>query len=160
MASVRTLRADEGALVEQGFVLAADWEPGRERGADHWRDDPSFAPYTSGWGRPGDGGLVAEEDGRVVGILWWRLFSADDPGYGFVDAHTPELGLAVLPAHRGRGLGRRLLRAALDAHPRLSLNVEHGNGAIALYRAEGFVPVGPSPDGTVMLAERRAGRPG
>lgn len=148
---LRPLRADEGALVEEAFVLTADWDPSRARGAAFWRADPAFVAYTAGWGRAGDGGIVAEEDGRVVGILWWRVFPAEAPGYGYVDAETPELGIAVLPGERGRGVGRELLRAAIAQHPRLSLNVEEGNGAVALYRAEGFEPVGPSPDGTRML---------
>lgn len=148
---LRPLAADESALVEHAFVLTASWRPGDERAEEFCRADPAFATYTAGWGREGDGGLVAVEDDEVVGILWWRLFPAERPGYGFVDAETPELGIAVLPGWRGRGIGRVLLRGAAAVHPRLSLNVEDGNPAEALYRSEGFVPVGRSGDGTVML---------
>ncbi len=102
-------------------------------------------------GSAGDGGVVAEEEGRVVGVVWWRLFTAEVPGYGFVDARTPELGIAVWPGERGRGIGRVLLRAACAEHPRLSLSVEDGNPARALYESEGFVAVGRSGDSTVML---------
>lgn len=148
---LRPLGADESELVERAFVLTAAWRPDDERSDAHWRADPAFPTYTAGWGRAGDGGLVAVEEDEVVGILWWRLFSAEEPGYGFVDAGTPELGIAVVPGRRGRGVGRALLRGAIAAQPRLSLNVEDGNPAEALYRAEGFVPVGRSGDGTVML---------
>jgi GNAT superfamily N-acetyltransferase len=148
---VRTLGPGDAHLVESAFVLTADWNPAAIRGEAFWRADPTFAQYTSGWGRPGDGGFIAEEDGRVVGAVWWRLFRSDDAGYGFVDEQTPELGIAVWPGERGRGIGRSLLRAATAEHPRLSLSVEDGNPARALYESEGFVAVGRSGDGTIML---------
>lgn len=148
---MRALDASDAHLVEAAFVLAADWNPAQLRGEAFWRDDPTFPHYTGGWGRPGDGGFVAEHEGRVVGVVWWRLFPAEQPGYGFVDERTPELGIATWPEERGRGVGRLLLRAATAEHPRLSLSVEDGNGARALYEAEGFVAVGRSGDGTIML---------
>jgi GNAT superfamily N-acetyltransferase len=148
---MRALGPGDARLVEAAFVLTADWNPASVRGEAFWRADPTFAQYTSGWGRAGDGGFVAEEDDRVVGAVWWRLFTADVPGYGFVDERTPEIGIAVWPAERGRGIGRALLRAATAEHPRLSLSVEDGNGARALYESEGFLPVGRSGDGTIML---------
>jgi GNAT superfamily N-acetyltransferase len=152
---VRALYAGDADIVEAAFVLTADWNPEAARGEAFWRADPTFAQYTSGWGRPGDGGFVAEEDGRVVGAVWWRLFTAEGPGYGFVDERTPELGIAVWPGERGRGIGRTLLRAATAEHPRLSLSVEDGNRARALYESEGFVPVGRSGDGTIMLRTQK-----
>ncbi|MGB3911437.1 MAG: GNAT family N-acetyltransferase [Pseudolysinimonas sp.] len=148
---MRALGLGDVHLVETGFLLTADWNPTSPRGEAFWRADPTFAQYTGGWGRDGDGGFVAEEDGRVVGAVWWRLFRADDAGYGFVDERTPELGIAVWPGERGRGIGRLLLRAAVTEHPRISLSVEDGNPARALYEAEGFVAVGRSGDGTIML---------
>lgn len=148
---MRALDSRDAPLVEAAFVLTADWNPAKVRGEAFWRADPTFEHYTGGWGRPGDGGFVAEEDGRVVGVIWWRIFPADAPGYGFVDERTPEVGIAVWPGERGRGIGRMLLRAATTKLARVSLNVEDGNGARALYEAEGFVAVGRSGDGTVML---------
>jgi ribosomal protein S18 acetylase RimI-like enzyme len=88
--------------------------------------------------------LVADRDGRVVGfvtILTRHRSSEpdDDPGeHGLVSE------LVVSAAHRGRGIGRSLLRAA-EARAReagaksLHLAVKAGNtGARALYSAEGF----------------------
>jgi GNAT superfamily N-acetyltransferase len=148
---MRSLGHCDVEIVETAFVLTADWNPEATKGEAFWRADPTFAQYTGGWGRAGDGGFVAEEDGRVVGAVWWRLFTAETPGYGFVDEQTPELGIAVWPGERGRGIGRLLLRAATAGHPRVSLSVEDGNPARALYESEGFVAVGRSGDGTVML---------
>jgi ribosomal protein S18 acetylase RimI-like enzyme len=58
--------------------------------------------------------------------------------------HVGRLGMGLLPAYRGRGLGGALLQAALraSAHAgvtRVELEVDASNErAVALYRAAGF----------------------
>lgn len=151
VAQFRSLTSDDAALVEEAFVLTADWNSAAARGEAFWRAHHTFAEYVGAWGRASDAGIVATEGDRVLGVVWWRLFTSEVPGYGYVDDITPELGIAVWPAERGRGIGRMLLRAAIGANSRLSLSVEDGNPARALYESEGFVAVGRSPDGTVML---------
>ena len=144
-------RADRPSI-ERAFVLTADWNPANVRGEAFWRSDPTFAPYVGDWMRPGDAGYIAEIDDRVVGVLWMRLFTAEHPGYGFVDERTPELGIAVWTEHRGHGIGRALLRAAIaGTSGPLSLSVEDGNPAIELYRSEGFEAVGRFGNATTML---------
>jgi ribosomal protein S18 acetylase RimI-like enzyme len=64
-------------------------------------------------------------------------------GMGYVDDDTPQLGIALLAGYRGRGFGRRLMLAALDAareygYRRVSLTVHPQNPAIALYESCGF----------------------
>jgi ribosomal protein S18 acetylase RimI-like enzyme len=88
--------------------------------------------------------LVAEVDRAVVGFvtIWTRYRSSepdDDPAeHGFIS------DLVVSATHRGRGIGRLLLRAA-EARAReagartIQLSVKAGNAAArALYAAEGF----------------------
>jgi ribosomal-protein-alanine N-acetyltransferase len=55
--------------------------------------------------------------------------------------------IAVSPAHRRRGIGRRLLddfleRARNDGVARVHLEVRDGNPAVDMYRRAGFSPVG------------------
>lgn len=107
---------------------------------------PELAKYVAGWGRPGDRGFVAELDGEPAGAAWRRLFPEDAPGYGFVDAQTPEVStLAVVREARGRGVGRALLDALVEAtradgYAQLSLSVARVNeAALRLYEAAGFV---------------------
>ncbi len=56
-------------------------------------------------------------NGVAVGAAWLRLFPASDPVYGFVDALTPKLSVAILPQYRGRGIGSRLLGGLLQEAP-------------------------------------------
>ncbi len=69
--------------------------------------------------------------------------SPEDPGYGFVDDSTPEVGIAVVSELRGRGVGGALLRALMAAarsrgFGALSLSLERGNPAVHLYERHGF----------------------
>ena len=112
----------------------------------YWRErvpGSRTSRYVRGWGRPGDTALVALEGGFAVGAAWYRLFSADEPGYGFVDEQTPELAIAVVPSKRGHGIGEQLLSALIErargaGHEALSLSVEPGNPARKLYERHGF----------------------
>jgi GNAT superfamily N-acetyltransferase len=92
--------------------------------------------------------------------VWWRYFSAEEPGYGFVSEDVPEVGIGVVAGRRGEGIGRALLNALLAVAPgALSLSVDDGNPAVELYRKSGFVPVGRVGNSTTMLrdARRRGG---
>ena len=84
--------------------------------------------------------LVAEDaDGAIVGEL------DCEAGTHRRRLHRARLGLQVAHAHRGRGVGRAMLHAAIawaTAHPtieKLTLGVFAGNTtAIALYESVGF----------------------
>ena len=124
--------------------------------AYHWRlnQDPDLpvARYVNNWGRPGDTGLVAWENGPI-GAAWYRLFKASSPGFGFVDEQTPELTIAVVPSRRGGGLGGELMQALLDrarleGYGAVSLSAE--KGMTKLYERHGFRPV-EQKDGTVTM---------
>ena len=146
--------ADEtdAAFLEDMFVVAADWHPERVRGAESWRSDPSMTKYIGDWKRDDDVGFIVETRGEPVGAVWLRYFTADAPGYGFVDEQTPELSIGVLGGFRGEGVGTLLLQAAVDAAPAaLSLSVEDGNDARRLYERFDFVPVGRVGNSTTML---------
>jgi ribosomal protein S18 acetylase RimI-like enzyme len=105
-------------------------------------EQPTYR-YVAAWGRKGDAGVIAIDEGFPVGAAWYRLFREGEPGYGFVDEQTPELAIAVVPSRRGRGLGTELLEALMDrarkeGFPALSLSVESDNPAIHLYESFGF----------------------
>jgi ribosomal protein S18 acetylase RimI-like enzyme len=105
---------------------------------------PELARYVEGWGRPTDLGVVAFDaaSGERAGAAWLRLLTGDSKGYGYVDDDTPELAIAVLPAHRGQRLGEQLLTRLLDAargtFRAISLSVRADNPARRLYERTGF----------------------
>lgn len=86
--------------------------------------------------------FVALADNKVVG--WCDISRHTFPSH----AHAGSLGMGLIPAYRGQGLGRRLieatLRAARDAGiERVELSVHADNDrAIALYEKVGFVREG------------------
>ncbi|MDX6504749.1 MAG: hypothetical protein QOE29_1874 [Gaiellaceae bacterium] len=127
-------------------MLLASMVPAPEGDPEEILARPENHKYVDGWGRPGDRGFVASIDSADAGATWYRLFPASAPGYGFVDESTPEIStLAVVPAQRRRGVGAKLLAAAIDAARAdgffaLSLSVNRENGAaVALYTRAGFV---------------------
>jgi RimJ/RimL family protein N-acetyltransferase len=86
--------------------------------------------------------FVALADGKVVG--WCDISRHGFPSH----AHAGKLGMGIVPAYRGQGLGRRLIEATLQAArdagmERIELSVHADNGrAIALYEKVGFVREG------------------
>jgi ribosomal protein S18 acetylase RimI-like enzyme len=125
--------------------------------------NPVLARYVDGWRRPGDAGVMAEREGEAIGAAWYRLFTADTPGYGFVDERTPELGLAVVPLYRRLGVGTSLLdalieRAREDGYPALSLSVAPSNRSRLMYERAGFVKVGELGESWTMRLDLAAGR--
>ena len=110
--------------------------------------DPRVRIYAEAWGRPGDLGVVGELEGEPapIGACWMRVMP---PGIGlaYVDADTPQLGIALLAPYRHQGHGRRLMQAALAAareagRAQVALTVHPQNPAIALYESCGFEKVG------------------
>ena len=129
--------------------------------AYYWRErvpGSLVSRYVRGWGRPGDTAVIALENGFPVGAAWYRVFTLEEPGYGFVDDRTPELAIAVVPSARGKGVGSALLDALLarareDGYPSISLSVDRNNaGAIELYQRRGFAQVGEDADSLTMRA--------
>lgn len=172
--ALRPARRDDAPAIAALFLIASDglaryiWSridmPGKtleEIGAARYaREGVAFSYQNC---------LVAEHNGRVVGML--HSFAMDRPEVPETETDPvlrpyAELedygslyisGLAVLPAYRGRGLGRSLLLAAHDrakamGRPRVSLICFEANAnAMGLYRAEGYReldrrPIVPHPD--------------
>ncbi|WP_235960797.1 GNAT family N-acetyltransferase [Paenibacillus silvestris] len=113
-------------------------------------NDPNLKKYHEDWGRQGDRALLALVDDVPVGAGWYRLFDESNRGYGFVDHETPELGIAVMPAYRGQGVGVKLMQALIqqaqkDGFSSLSLSVDLSNqAAVRMYEKLGFVYCGMS----------------
>jgi ribosomal protein S18 acetylase RimI-like enzyme len=90
-------------------------------------------------------------DEYPIGAAWLRLFSSDERGFGYVDEGIPELAIAVVPEHRDRGIGTKLLMQVIEVargiYPAISLSVRANNPVVNLYQRVGFVNV----DGSEIL---------
>ena len=80
--------------------------------------------------------IVAEEEGRIVGFI--RLWHSPHVDEWFID------GMVVSPAHRRRGIGRRLLQEALRLAVRMGASpviaqIRNDNiASVRLHEATGF----------------------
>ncbi|MEU5577822.1 GNAT family N-acetyltransferase [Streptomyces huasconensis] len=103
------------------------------------RPEPPYEPFFNDRFGPHDH-LVAELAGRLVGYV-----KLGYPTPLLTNAHVRQIqGLAVAEDVRGKGIGRRLIRAAVDearrqGAVRITLRVlGHNAPARKLYEAEGF----------------------
>jgi GNAT superfamily N-acetyltransferase len=151
-------KTDEHFL--RGMLLLAAFPPDAVRPAlEEVLRDERLARYIVDWGRPGDGGVVAEEEGQPIGAAWYRRFSRNETGYGFISEDIRELSIAIVPEMRGRGIGRTLLlrlieQAQAEGLPALSLSVSVRNPvAMRLYESLGFRTVAGDTDHPTMLVQ-------
>ena len=110
--------------------------------------NPLISKYMKHWGKQGDFGLIVEnkETGDKIGAAWYRLFSTNDRGFGFIDDKTPEISIAIDYNHRNQGIGSHLLLSLINhakntGFKSLSLSVIPENAAIHLYERIGFKTV-------------------
>ena len=153
---IRAAGPDDEALLREMQYLALFVPPGADPLPREVVDDPTIARYYVGFGsRPGDLGRIAESpDGTPIGAAWVRYSNAADPGYGYVDDETPELGIAVAEECRGSGIGAALLEALLAELPRCSLSVDRRNPAMRLYGRHGCTELRREGDSVLMLRVR------
>lgn len=157
---LRTATHDDRGFLERMLRVAVHWRPGAVAPpVEEVLAEPPLGRYVDGWPRDGELGVIAETaDGDPIGAAWWRSFSADDPGYGFVGDDVPEVSIGVVADERGRGVGRALMAALIDAATqrgisRLSLSVEVENPAMRLYEGLGFIAVSQAGGSATMVRE-------
>ena len=142
----RATEADEPFLFEMLFQ-SLFIEKGQEPYSREVLKTPNIARYVENWGRVGDLGFIAEtaETGEKIGAVWCRISSPEDKGFGYLDDETPEMGIALLPEFRGKGIGTALMKQLLEAasknYPAICLSVSPNNPAIRLYKRFGFESV-------------------
>jgi GNAT superfamily N-acetyltransferase len=119
-------RADELALVRWSAAEKDAFVRQQFYAQDaHYRDNYTNASFD-----------VIELDGQPAGRIYVARW----------DEEIRIMDLALLPEHRGKGIGTQLLRDLLDegarTGKRVSIHVEKNNPALRLYARLGFAPVG------------------
>jgi GNAT superfamily N-acetyltransferase len=159
MTEIREASPEDASFLREMLFLSIHVPPGEAPPPRAILEEPDILRYQVGFGRrPGDWAGVAEIGDEAVGAAWFRCFSANAPGYGFVRDDIPELGIALIPDARGRGIGTLLLTTAVNearrrGHPGLSLSVDPRNPAQRLYRRMGFRELPRTGGGIVMIRE-------
>ena len=122
---------------------------------------PEISKYVENWGKPGDFGLIAVNDGNEkIGAVWMRYLTGPMKGYGYINDTIPEIGIAVDKEHRGKGVGTALLRELLERTgpevQSVSLSVQASNPAKKLYERLGFRVCSTSGNSVIMRFDRPA----
>jgi ribosomal-protein-alanine N-acetyltransferase len=154
--TIRPLTSEDEPFLWDMLYLAIFVPEGLPRPSRDILKVPDIVKYVQSWGKSGDYGLVAVDapTQTPIGAVWLRYFSGSNPSYGYVADDIPELSMALLPEYRGQGIGTRLLGDLIASAPKtraISLSVDPGNPALALYERFGFRTVGASGTSVTML---------
>jgi len=103
-------------------------------------NEPGIFIYIKDFGtHPGDLGVVAEQNGQIVGAAWTRII----PAHGHINNETPELAISILPEFRSYGIGTKLMKKLFEllqknGYKQTSLSVQKDNSAVRFYRRLGY----------------------
>jgi GNAT superfamily N-acetyltransferase len=145
--TIRDLRPEDGRRILR-FVLMAAFRPG-DKPPPGAPELPHVRRWWKQWGE--ELGVGWEEDGELIGAAWARHVEpviARDEATG---EPLAEVIVSVVPAARGRGIGRGLVegllvRARAAGCAGLSLTVSERNRiALSLYERVGFTHGGHAP---------------
>jgi ribosomal protein S18 acetylase RimI-like enzyme len=115
-------------------------------------EEPNLKKYYENWGRTGDIGVLAMVYGGPyqsyiqdfpVGAAWSRLFTKENPSYGFIDENTPEITIAAKKEYQSKGIGQKLMNKLIEANQKagfqqLSLSVDTQSSVKNWYLKLGF----------------------
>lgn len=116
-------------------------------------EKPELQVYLTDFGKnPGDHGLVAEVEGKIVGAVWVRIM--DD--YGHIDDDTPSFAISLYSQYRHFGIGTAMMREMLcllkeQGYRQASLAVQKANYAVRMYQKVGFEIVDENDEEYIML---------
>ena len=141
----KAVKSDLSAISDLFYEALTNVPELKEIGQEVTLKRPSLNKYIRDWGRKGDTAFVVESNGEVIGAAWCRLFTKENPSYGFVSEDIPELSISITSEARNKGIGTKLLEKFIDeakseGFKALSLSVDkHNDRALHLYSKLGFV---------------------
>lgn len=154
--NIRPILEHELSFLEEMLLEALFVEVGQSKFPKSILKDPSLKRYFDAFGSSKmDVCLVAVHHQELVGVVWGRLFTEKEKGYGFVDIRTPELSMSVKETFRGRGFGSALINEIIQSYQligikSISLSVHKNNRAFKLYTTLGFTVVHEETDSVIM----------
>ena len=147
-AKVRVMRKSDYECLNE-FLYQAIFNPkGAVRPPRNVIYEPEIFVYIKDFGtQPGDLGVVAEQNGQVIGAAWTRII----PAYGRIDNETPELAISIFPEFRSYGIGTKLMKKLFEVlrktgYKQTSLFVQKDNPAVRFYQRLGCEESGERTD--------------
>lgn len=156
MVTIREIKSSEIIYLDDFLYNAIFIPEGQERPDKEIIKLPELSRYYNDFGKETDICLVAELNGKLVGAIWTRIFSADEQGYGYVNTKTPELSMSVKTEYRQQGIGTKLLKTMfgkliLLKYEQVSLSVDKLNYAYKLYQKFGFETIASDDKSATMI---------
>ena len=151
--TVRELKENEYGLLRDFLYEAIFIPEGVEPPAKEIVEQPELKLYYEDFGAgEADCGVVADDNGRVIGAAWARIM--DD--YGHVDDETPSLAISLYKEYRGKGIGTKMLDRILGllrekGYKRASLAVQKANYAVRRYEKAGFKTIDENIEEYIMV---------
>ena len=144
---VNEITSAEYPLLEKFLYNAIFLPPSVEPPPHEIVFEPEIHIYIKDFGCKDDCGVVAEQEGKIIGAAWTRII----PAYGHIDNDTPELSISVLPDYRGQGVGTMMMTRLFDllhehGYKRTSLSVQKDNPAVRFYQRLGYEIAGEKLD--------------
>lgn len=139
-AKVRLIRTSDYVCLPEFLYQAIFIPKGVEPPPRSIINDPQIFAYIKDFStQSGDFGVVAEQNGQVVGAAWTRIITA----HGHINDETPELAISILPEFRGYGIGTKLMKKLFEVlrangYARTSLSVQKDNPAVQFYKRLGY----------------------
>jgi len=139
-AKVRVMRGSDYECLPEFLYQAIYIPEGVDPPLRNVINDPEIFIYIKDFGtQPGDLGVVAEQNGQIIGAAWTRII----PAYGHINNETPELAISILPEFRGYGIGTKLMKKLFDVlrengYRQTSLSVQKDNPAVRFYQRLGY----------------------
>jgi ribosomal protein S18 acetylase RimI-like enzyme len=144
--SYRNIKKSDYPFLREMLYQSIFTPPGLERFDKSIIDNPEIAKYIENWNEDVDFGILISIENLPIGAIWARLFTNQNKGYGYVNDHTPELGMALYDNYRNLGLGTRLMEKFLEqaktlGYKSISLSVDKRSPAFRFYERFGFTVV-------------------
>ena len=150
---IRKLCSNEVGLLKDFLYEAIFIPEGVEPPAMDIVEHPELRIYYDNFGQgPADYCLVAEADGRIIGVVWTRIMN----DYGHVDDETPSFAISLIPEYRSCGIGTRMMKEMLsllkrNGYRQTSLAVQKANYAVRMYRNIGFEIIDENDEEYIMV---------
>ena len=152
---LRELRENEYDLLKVFLYEAIFIPEGVEPPSREIINEPDLKIYYEGFGEgEADYCFVADDDGKVVGVVWTRIMN----DYGHVDDETPSFAISLFKEYRGKGIGTKLMIKMLEllkakGYKQASLAVQKANYAVKMYEKVGFKTVDENSEEYIMVCE-------